>query len=159
MVGDEEWEPLSAADVAALGRPVVARGFLRLNKPALARLIEVLGHRPGTGYRDLTVLLGLLTVARFSGKQYEGADGVVPGSDAELARVIDVEPSMFRRSVDELVDRSYLTRLSADRPAGYRVTRPVWEWLQAEDMPPEPSTLDEVNPFAGSRRSRPTAST
>jgi len=50
---------LSAEEVARLGRPFVADGFLRLDKPALAHLARVLSRRRGTGFRDLTVLRGV----------------------------------------------------------------------------------------------------
>ncbi len=154
---EDAWDPLSPEDVAGLGKSFVAPGgFLRLNKPALAHLIAVLGQRPATGFRDLTVLLALLTRAGFSGPAYmSGAEGAVPGTDTELAREIGVEPKTFTRAVDELVDRQYLERLGPTRPAGYRVTRVVWEWLQAEQMPAPPDMLDVPNPFASTRARRP----
>jgi len=155
-VPEDEWDPLSAEDVAGLGKPFVAAGgFLRLNKLALAHLIEVLGQRPATGFRDLTVLLALLTLAGFRGPAYmSGAEGAVPGTDTELAREIGVEPKTFTRAVDELVYRQYLERLGPTRPAGYRVTRVVWEWLQAEEMPGPPDSLDVPDPFASTRPRR-----
>ncbi len=67
---EDAWDALSPEDVAGLGKSVVAPGgFLRLNKPALAHLIAVLGQRPATGFRDLTVLLALLTRAGFRGRR------------------------------------------------------------------------------------------
>ncbi len=151
------WDPLSPEDVAGLGKPFVAAGgFLRLNKSALAHLVAVLGQRPATGFRDLTVLLALLTLAGFRGPAYTvGAEGAIPGTDTELARAIGVEPKTFTRAVDELVYRQYLERLGPTRPAGYRVTRAVWEWLQAEQMPGPPDMLDVQDPFASTRTRRP----
>ena len=156
---DDAWDPLPQVEVASLGKPYVAGGFLRLNKPALVKLIKVLGQRPGTGYRDLAVLLGLLAHARFSGKQYPGAEGAVPGTDAELAREIGVQASAFRRAVSELIDRQYLERLHPTASDGYRITRPVWEWLQAEEMPPVPELLDTSDPFGPPRTRRPRSAT
>lgn len=117
---EDAWDPLSPEDIAGLGKPFVApRGFLRLNKPALAHLIEVLGQRPATGFRNLTVLLALLTRAGFRGPAYKaGAEGAIPGTDTELARAIGVEPKTFTRAVDELVYRQYLERLGPTRPTG-----------------------------------------
>jgi len=156
-VPQDAWDPLSPEDVVGLGKSFVAAdGFLRLNKPALAHLIQVLGQRPATGFRDLTVLLALLTRAGFRGPAYmSGAEGAIPGTDSELAREIGVEPKTFTRAVDELVYWQYLERLGPTRPAGYRVTRPVWEWLQAEQMPAPPDMLDVQHPFASTRKRRP----
>jgi len=35
------------------------------------------------------------------------------------------------------------------------VTRTVWEWLQAEQMPGVPDSLDVQDPFASTRTRRP----
>jgi len=100
---DEDWAPVSADDVADLGKPFVADGFLRLNKPALAHLLVVLGRRPG-GQRDLTVLLGLMCRAEFDGSDYVNpVEGTVAGSDSELARLIGLDRKTLQRSVDELI--------------------------------------------------------
>ncbi len=143
---DEDWAPVSADDVADLGKPFVADGFLRLNKPALAHLLVVLGRRPG-GQRDLTVLLGLMCRAEFDGSDYVNpVEGTVAGSDSELARLIGLDRKTLQRSVDELIHLGESSTASGDHVV-YNRRRPRHpRGLRRCRAAPRPRQVDRAAP-------------
>lgn len=150
MADEGNWLPLTPEQVAAIGPPLLAEGgFLRLNKPALHRLLQDFASRP-EGPRELTVLLSLMCHAEFSVPKKENpAEGAVAGKDAEMARLSGVDRKTFVRATKRLVRGYYLTRLDKDEPRGYRVRRPVWRWLQSPEMLPPPKLMGcGHDPFA-----------